>query len=101
MVVEVENSDGSLDANFAGSVTISLGNDPAGDVLGGTLTAPVYDGYATFSGLTLTRAAVDDTIRAVSGAGPASATTAPFAVAAAAPRRSWSPPRLRGMAHRG
>ena len=30
MTVEVENSDGSLDANFAGSVTISLENDPGG-----------------------------------------------------------------------
>jgi hypothetical protein len=84
MTVEVENSDGSLDANFVGSVTISLGNDPGGDALSGTLTAPVYGGYATFTGLTLTRAADGYTIRAVSGAGPAAATTAPFAVAPAA-----------------
>lgn len=87
ITVAVENSDGGLDANFVGSVTISLGDDPGGDVLAGTLTVPVHAGYATFTGLTLTRAAAGYTIRAVSGAGRAMATTAPFAVSAAAPAR--------------
>ena len=85
ITVEVENSDGSLDANFVGSVTIGLENNPGGAILGGTLTEPAVDGYATFTGLTLTHAGAGYTILAVSGGGPASATTAPFAVAAAAP----------------
>jgi hypothetical protein len=85
VTVEVEDFDGRLDANFAGWVTISLAGDPGGDVLGGTLTASVSAGYATFTGLTLTHAADGYAIRAVSGGGPAEATTAPFAVAPAAP----------------
>jgi hypothetical protein len=83
--VEVENSDGSLDANFVGSVTIGLENDPGGAILGGTLTEPAVGGYASFTGLTLTHAGAGYTILAVSGGGPAAATTAPFAVTAAAP----------------
>jgi hypothetical protein len=85
LTVEVENSDGSLDANFVGSVTIRLGDDPGGDALAGTLTAPAIGGYATFTGLMLTRAGASDTILAASADGLASATTAPFAVAPAAP----------------
>jgi hypothetical protein len=85
MTVEVENSDGSLDANFVGSVTIRLGNNPGDDALGGTLTEPAIGGHATFTGLTLTRAGVGDTILAASVDGAASAATAPFAVAAGAP----------------
>jgi hypothetical protein len=85
MTIEVENSDGSLDANFVGSVTIRLGDDPGGDALGGTLTEPAIGGYATFTGLTLTHAAAGYTILAASVDGPASSTTAPFAVAAGAP----------------
>jgi hypothetical protein len=84
LTVEVEDADGRLDANFAGWVTIGLADDPGGDALGGMLTAPVVGGFATFNGLTLTHAADGYTIRAVSGAGPAEATTAPFAVAPAA-----------------
>ena len=94
MTVEVENSDGTLDASFVGSVTISLSNNPGGDALSGTLTEPVIDGYASFSGLTLTHAAAGCTILAFSG-GPAAATTAPFSVAPAAPRSSPSSPRRR------
>src|SRR5262249_43811100 len=85
MTVEVENPDGSLDANFVGSVTIGLRDNPGGAALGGTLTVPVHGGYATFAGLTLTRAAAGYTIVAASGAGPAAATTAPFTVATGAP----------------
>jgi hypothetical protein len=87
IAVEVENSDGSLDANFVGSVTISLRDNPGGDMLGGTLTEPVHGGYATFTGLTLSRAADGYAIVASSGAGPAAATTAPFTVTAGAPAR--------------
>jgi hypothetical protein len=85
LTVEVENSDGSLDANFVGSVTLRLGDDPGGDALAGTLTAPAVGGYATFTGLMLTRAGAPDTILAASADGPASATTEPFVVAPAAP----------------
>jgi hypothetical protein len=87
LAVEVENPDGTLDANFVGSVSIRLGGGPDGVALGGTLTAPAVGGYATFAGLTLTRAGAGYTILAASPDGPASARTAPFEVAAAAPAR--------------
>jgi hypothetical protein len=85
LTVEVEDPDGSLDVDFIGSVTIGLRDNPGGATLGGPLTVPVHGGLATFTGLTLTRAASGYTIVATSGAGPAAATTAPFAVAAGAP----------------
>jgi hypothetical protein len=92
MTVEVENPDGSLDANFVGSVTIGLRGNPGGATLGGTLTVPVHGGYATFTGLTLMRAASGYTIVATSGAGPAAAATAPFAVAPGTPAQLVTAP---------
>ena len=53
MVVTVENSSGNPDIDYSGTVTIALANDPGGDTLKGTLTAPVNQGVAIFSGLTL------------------------------------------------
>jgi hypothetical protein len=87
LTVEVEDADGSLDANFAGSVTIRLGADPDGATLGGTLTEPAIGGYATFAGLTLDRADAGYTILAASPDGPASAATAPLTVSPGAPAR--------------
>jgi subtilase family serine protease len=84
MTVEVENPDGSPDANFVGSVTIGLEYNPGGAALDSTLTVPARGGYATFTGLTLTRAADGYTILAVSGGGPAATATAPFTVTPAA-----------------
>jgi hypothetical protein len=85
MTVAVENSDGSLDTNFVGSVAIGLGANPGGASLDGTLTATVVDGYATFAGLSLTRADDGYTILAATADGPAAATTAPFTVAPGTP----------------
>ncbi len=51
--VAVENSAGDPDIDYTGTVTIALENNPGGDTLKGTLTAPVYQGVAVFSGLTL------------------------------------------------
>ena len=85
MTVEVENSDGSLDTNFVGSVTIRLGDHPGGGALGGTITMPASGGFATFTGLRLTRSGSGYTILAASAEGPASARTAPIDVSPGAP----------------
>ncbi len=84
LTVAVENPDGSLDASYLGSVTITLANNPGGDTLGGTLTATAHDGLAVFAGLTLTRAADGYTLLATTD-GLAAAATVPFAVTPAAP----------------
>ena len=47
----------------SGQATIELGNDPGGDPLSGTMTAPFHAGVATFSGLTLDHAANGYTFR--------------------------------------
>jgi hypothetical protein len=56
-VVQVIDANGNLDTLFNGSVTIALGDNPAGGTLsGGLLTQPVVGGVATFSGLQIDRA---------------------------------------------
>ena len=79
LVVSVENSLGSPDIDYNGTVTIALQNNPSGDTLKGTLTATVNDGVAVFSGLTLKDAAQGVTITATA-TGLTSTTTQPFNV---------------------
>jgi hypothetical protein len=44
--------------SFTGAVTVAIADNPGGTTLGGTLTATALNGVATFSGLTLNRAAI-------------------------------------------
>ena len=79
MVVAVENSAGTRDIDYTGTVTIALAHNPGGDALEGTLTADVYEGVAVFSGLTLKVPDSGYTITATAS-GLSSTTTAPFNV---------------------
>ncbi len=54
LTVDVLDSQGQPASS--GTVTVALGTAPSGTVLGGTLTASVVNGVATFSGLTLNQA---------------------------------------------
>ena len=63
--------------------TAILSNNPGGTTLGGTQSVMVSQGVATFSGLTLTRAAAGYTI-GVSSTSPGGATTSAFSVTPAA-----------------
>ena len=81
----VENSAGSLEQDFDRSVTVSLGNDPAGGILGGTMTVTALNGVAVFSGLTLTSAGAGYTL--VATAGGAAVTTSSFSITPAAPAK--------------
>jgi hypothetical protein len=56
-----------LSGDNTDQVTLSLGSNPAGAALGGTLTATVNGGVATFSNLTLNNAGTGYTLRASSG----------------------------------
>jgi uncharacterized repeat protein (TIGR01451 family) len=84
LAVSAEDSFGNVDPSFTSAVTLALANAPTGENLGGTPTVAASAGVATFSGLTLSKAATGDTLRATSThlAG-AAATTSSFTVAAA------------------
>ncbi len=79
VTVDVENSQGLTETNFAGRVTLTLANNPTGATLGGNLSMPVSNGQVTFYGLTLNSAGSGYTIRA-SSSGFATATTSPITV---------------------
>ncbi len=79
LVVSVENAAGNPDLDYTGSVTIALAANPGGDTLKGTLTEPVVNGVAIFSGLTLKDADAGYTIQATAS-GLTSVTTSPFNV---------------------
>ena len=64
-------------------VTAALANNPTGATLGGTLSVTVSQGVATFSGLTLTKAAAGYTL-GVSSTSPGSATSSAITVTPAA-----------------
>jgi streptogramin lyase len=68
LTVTAEDSSGNPITSFNGTVTVALGNNPGGATLGGTLTATASNGMATFSGLTLNKAASGYTF-AVSASG--------------------------------
>jgi virginiamycin B lyase len=57
LTVQAEDSSGNLITSFNGQVTVTLASNPGGSTLGGTLTVPASGGVATFSGLTLNKAA--------------------------------------------
>ena len=57
LTVQAQDSSGNLLTSFNGPVTVGLFNNPGGATLGGTLTVTASGGVATFSDLTLTRAA--------------------------------------------
>jgi streptogramin lyase len=79
LIVEAEDSSGNLVSSFGGTVTVGLASNPGGTTLGGTVTVAASGGLATFSGLTLTRAASGYTLY-VSGSGPTSTTTSTITV---------------------
>ena len=74
LTVVAEDSSGNLDSSFNGTLTVTLASNLGGATLGGTLTATASGGIATFSGLTLNKAAPGYTLN-LSGSGVASATT--------------------------
>ena len=82
LTVTAEDSSGTVDTSFSGTVTMVLSNNPGGATLGGTLSVMAQSGVATFSDLTLNKAGTGYTLL-VSGEGVASATTDPFDVTAA------------------
>jgi streptogramin lyase len=57
LTVQAEDSSGDLISSFNGAVTVGLATNPGGATLGGALTVTASGGVATFSGLSLNKAA--------------------------------------------
>jgi len=81
LTVQVEDSLGN--AVSGSTVTVALGQNPGGATLGGTLTAPVVDGGATFSNLTLSQPGTDYTLTVTDSAIAGALTTTPITVTTA------------------
>ncbi len=78
LTVQAQDNSGNLVSSFNGTVTVALASNPGGATLGGTLTVTASGGVATFSGLTLNKAASGYTLVATSsdlGQGVTSAMT--------------------------
>jgi hypothetical protein len=82
LTVTAENSSGTVDMAFNGTVTVALSANPGGSTLGGTLNMMAKSGVATFSDLTLNKAGMGYTL-VLSATDLASGTTNPFNVTAA------------------
>jgi virginiamycin B lyase len=67
LTVQAEDSSGNPITSFNGTVTVALGQNPVGATLGGTLTVQASGGVATFSSLTLNKAASGYTLYASGG----------------------------------
>ena len=101
ITVEVEDALGNLVTSDNSNVTLSIGSNPSGGNLLGTLTVAAVNGVATFSGLEIDTAGNGYTLVASDG-GLTSATSAAFNITAnpaqptvAAPRRRVAQPRQR------
>jgi hypothetical protein len=67
LTVQAEDGAGNLITSFNGTVTVALSINPGSATLGGTLSVQASGGVATFSGLTLNKAASGYTLVASSG----------------------------------
>ena len=82
--IEVQNDQGGAVTSGDMPVTIALGDNPTGAVLGGTKTVNAFNGVAVFGDLTVNQAGTGYTLVATSGS-LKPATSAPFAVVAGIP----------------
>ena len=74
LTISAEDQYGNTDPTFSGNVTLSLGSNPGGATLGGSLTAQAVNGIATFPGLTIDKLGTGYIVQA-SAAGLNSTTT--------------------------
>ena len=82
--VEVRDRNGNRVTTSTQAITLTLAANPGSGTLGGTLTVSAVNGRATFTGLTLDKAAAGYTLTATS-TGLTAATSAAFTVVAGAP----------------
>src|SRR5439155_1269161 len=78
--VTAQDALGNTVTSFSGSVTVALAANPGGDTLSGTKTIAAVNGVATFSDLSIDRAASGYTLRATTSG--LTVTSAPFTIVA-------------------
>ncbi len=83
LVVAVEDSNGNVITSATNLVTLSLGSNPGGSTLGGSVNAMPINGLVTFNNLTLSRPGTGYLLNAASS-GLTTGTTAAFNVSPAA-----------------
>ena len=88
LTVEDVDSSGDLVTSFNGTVTVGLLNPPAGATIGGTVSVTASNGVATFSNLSLAKAASSYTLLVTSN-GVGEAIPADIAVTPAPGPRRW------------
>ena len=66
VAVQVSDAGGNLVSSGSANVTLAIGTNPGSATLGGTLTQPTVGGVATFSDLSITKAANGYTLTAAS-----------------------------------
>jgi len=69
VVVQVVDPFGNLVTNYSGMVTLSIGMNPSGGTLNGSVTVTVVNGVATFSDLSIDLAGTGYTLHATIGGG--------------------------------
>lgn len=77
--VQLIGSNGQVDTNFNGQVTLALGNNPGQATLLGSTTQPAAQGVATFSDIRVTKPGIGYTLTA-SAQGQTAATSSSFRV---------------------
>jgi hypothetical protein len=77
--VSVLDSLGNVDTTFAGNVAVAIGTNPGGGTLSGTLSRTALRGVASFSDLSIDRAATGYTFVAT-GSGLTGTTSSPFSI---------------------
>jgi len=83
IIVTARDASGNTATSFVGAVSLALGANPGGGTLSGTTTVNAVGGVATFSGVSLAKAAAGYTLTAAATGLP-SATSSTFAIAPAA-----------------
>ncbi len=84
--VAARDNQGNTVTSFTGNVTVAIGTNPVGGTLSGTLTVAAVAGVATFSNLSIDKAASGYTL-AASASGLTGASSAPFTISPAAATR--------------
>ncbi len=84
VVVTVQDANGNTVTTATNSITMSIGTNPSGGTLSGTVTASAVAGVATFSALSINKAGTGYTLSA-SASSLTSATSSAFNVTAGAP----------------
>src|SRR5207244_4486648 len=85
VAVTAETDAGDPDTGYRGNITLAIANNPNHGALSGTVTLPVQNGVATFTGLSIDKAGSGCTLQATSSPALTSATSNGFVIVASDP----------------